>query len=288
MRKVQNRDKLDALKQDLSKMEKVIIAFSGGVDSTFLLRVASEILGDKAIPVTIDSPTYPQREFVQTVEFCKELGLKQHVIKCSELDSPEFCENPPERCYICKKELFGRIRALAQELNVKHIVDGSNLDDTNDYRPGIKALNELGIKSPLMDAGLTKEDIRQLSKEYGLRTWDKPSFACLSSRIPYGQEITEEKLKMIDTAEQYLLDLGFKQVRVRHHGEMARIEVSPDERSRFGDVGFMDEVADKLKGLGFTYVVLDLKGYRSGSMNETLTKTDKNISVSGGTDRNAN
>ena len=273
MRKVQKNDKLHVLKQELTKMKKVIIAFSGGVDSTFLLCVASEILGDNAIPVTIDSPIYPQREYIQTVEFCKELGLKQHVINCSELDSPEFCQNSPERCYICKKELFRRIGELAQELNVKHIVDGSNLDDIDDYRPGIKALNELGIKSPLLDAGLTKEDIRILSKEYGLRTWNKPSFACLSSRIPYGQEITKEKLKMIDTAEQYLLNLGFKQLRVRHHGEIARIEVWPEERYRFYDVGFMDEVADKLNGLGFTYVVLDLKGYRSGSMNETLTNT---------------
>ena len=271
MRINEYREKLDVLKQDLLKMEKVIIAFSGGVDSTFLLHVAYEVLGDQAIPVTINSPTYPQREFNIAVGFSERLGLTQHVINLSELDNPDFCQNPPERCYICKNELFSRIKNLAEKLDVKHIVDGSNLDDTKDYRPGMQALKELGIKSPLINASLTKEDIRLLSKEYALPTWDKPSFACLSSRIPYGQEITKEKLIMIDTAEQYLLNLGFKQVRVRHHGEIARIEVSPEERYRFTDVSFMDKVANELKNVGFTYVVLDLHGYRSGSMNETLT-----------------
>lgn len=265
-------EKLNVLKQDLLKMEKVIIAFSGGVDSTFLVQVAYEVLGDNAIPVTINSPTYPEREFHTALSFSKRLGLDQHVIDYSELDNPEFCQNTPERCYICKNELFGRIKVLAQKLGVEHIVDGSNLDDTDDYRPGMQALKELGIKSPLLEAGLTKEDIRLLSKEYALPTWDKPSFACLSSRIPYGQEITKDKLIMIDTAEQYLLKLGFKQVRVRHHGEIARIEVAPAERQRFTDVSFMDKVADELKNVGFTYVVLDLKGYRSGSMNETLVR----------------
>ncbi len=272
MRKIECHQKLEVLKQDLLKMEKVMIAFSGGVDSTFLLHVAYEVLGDKAIPVTINSPTYPQREFKIATGFSERLGSTQHVINLSELDNPEFCQNPPERCYICKNELFSRIKDLAEKLGVKHIVDGSNLDDTKDYRPGMQALKELGIKSPLIDACLTKEEIRMLSKEYELPTWDKPSFACLSSRIPYGQEITKEKLIMIDGAEQYLLNLGFQQVRVRHHGEIARIEVSPEERYRFTDVSLMDKVADELKNLGFIYVVLDLQGYRSGSMNEILTK----------------
>ncbi|KUO65902.1 MAG: adenine nucleotide alpha hydrolase [Gracilibacter sp. BRH_c7a] len=270
MREIEYYKKLDVLKHNLSRMEKVIIAFSGGVDSTFLLHVAYNVLGDNAIPVTVNSTIYPVRELNISVDFCRRIRLPQHIINFSELDNPKFCQNPPERCYICKKELFGRIKSLATQLDVQHIVDGSNLDDIDDYRPGMQALNELGIKSPLIDASLTKEDIRELSQEFGLPTWDKPSFACLVSRIPYGQEITKEKLSMIDKAEQYLLNLGFKQVRVRHHGEIARIEVAPEERCRFTDVAFMDKVADELKLLGFTYVVLDLRGYRSGSMNETL------------------
>ena len=269
-------ENIDVLKQNLRDMGRAIIAFSGGVDSTFLLRTAYEVLGQNIIPVTINSPTYPKREFNQAAEYCKGLGLDHYVIDCSELDNPEFCQNPPERCYICKKDLFGRIKNLAEELKVEYIIDGSNLDDTNDYRPGMKALEELGVKSPLIDARLTKEDIRQLSKEYGLPTWDKPSMACLSSRIPYGQEITRDKLAAIDSAEQYLLGLGFRQVRVRHHGEIARIEVLPEERSRFTDPKLMDQVADELKGLGFAYVVLDLQGYRSGSMNETLSSHGNN------------
>ena len=267
--------KLEKLKELLKEMDKAAVAFSGGVDSTFLLKVAADVLGDRVIAVTARSSTYPEREFKEASEYIKKLGVKHIVIMSEELEIEGFSHNPANRCYYCKKELFSKVKEIALQYGMKYVVDGSNVDDMGDYRPGMLALKELEISSPLRDAGLTKEDIRKYSRQMALPTWDKQPFACLASRFPYGEEITHEKLQMIDRAEQYLLDLGFRQVRVRNHGEVARIEVAREERKRFFDTDLMDTVHEKLKEVGFRYVTLDLQGYRTGSMNEGLSEETK-------------
>lgn len=267
--------KYENLKNIINKLESVIVAFSGGVDSTFLLKVAKDTLGENVIAVTARSSTYPEREFQESVKYAEIIGTKHVVIISEELEIEGFSQNPVNRCYYCKNELFSKINAIAKEKGIKYVLDGSNYDDRNDYRPGMIAAREQGVVSPLKEAELTKEDIRELSKRLDLPTWDKPSFACLSSRFPYGNEITQEKLSMVDLAEQYLLDIGFKQIRVRHHGEIARIEVSPEERERFFNLNTMDNIAQKLTEIGYAYVTMDLKGYRTGSMNEVINTEDK-------------
>lgn len=264
------QEKFSFLQEDLKQMGKILIAYSGGVDSTFLVKVAHDVLGKNAKPITARSSTFPEKELQAALAFSSQLGLDQQVIESEELDDPQFCKNPANRCYLCKKMLFGKIIEKAEELNISCIIEGSNYDDIDDYRPGIEAIKEYGIYSPLIKAKLTKEEIRILSRELGLPTWDKPSFACLSSRIPYGEEITKEKLKMIEAAEQYLLDLGFKQVRVRHHGKLARIEVLPEERAKLVIGQTPDKIYQVFSEIGFIFTALDIRGYRTGSMNEEL------------------
>jgi uncharacterized protein len=269
--------KFKNLKDSLQNLGSVAIAYSGGVDSTFLLKVAADALGNKIIAVTAKSSTYPEREFKEAVKYIEGIKVKHIVIISEELEIEEFAKNPVNRCYYCKKELFSKIRKVADDNNINAVLDGSNADDASDFRPGMTAARELKVISPLKDAGLTKNDIRELSKELGVPTWDKPAFACLSSRFPYGNEITVEKLNMVERAEQYLLDLGFKQIRVRHHENMARVEVNAEERYKFFDVETMNKVGNELKSIGFKYVTLDLLGYRTGSMNEVLSETEKNL-----------
>lgn len=246
------------------------MAYSGGVDSTFLLKVAHEVLGKDVLAVTARSSTYPEREYLSAKNFANTNRISFQTIISEELEVEGFAENPTDRCYLCKTELFSKLIDVAQKYHIKNIIEGSNIDDTGDYRPGLKAITELGIISPLREAQLTKEDIRYLSKEMGLPTWDKPSFACLSSRFPYGQKITVEKLTAVDRAEQLLWDLGFTQVRVRHHGDVARIEVLVEEFNKLLQNEVREQVYQRFKEFGFQYVSLDIKGYRTGSMNEVL------------------
>ncbi|HID95289.1 MAG TPA: ATP-dependent sacrificial sulfur transferase LarE [Candidatus Latescibacteria bacterium] len=262
--------KLQRLKSILSDMGSVLVAYSGGVDSTFLLKVASDVLGDRVIAVTASSETYPSRELKEARENARMLGVRHLVINTSELDDPDFASNPPERCYYCKKELFSKLFKLAEQHGLNYVADGSNYDDINDFRPGMRAASEFGIRSPLKDAMLTKEEIRVLSKEMDLPTWDKPSFACLSSRFPYGVRITKEKLSRVEHAEEFLARFGIRQLRVRDHGDIARIEVSKDQMHILIDEDISREITEGLKSLGYNYVTLDLQGYRTGSMNEPL------------------
>lgn len=268
-------EKYQALQDFLRELGSVAVAFSGGVNSTFLLRVAHDVLGARTIAVTASSCSFPERELKEAQAFCRENGVEHVVCRSEELDIEGFRKNPTNRCYLCKHELFEKIWAIARERNLAAVAEGSNLDDEGDYRPGLIAVRELGVKSPLRAAGLNKADVRALSRELGLPTWNKQSFACLSSRFVYGETISEEKLHMVDAAEQYLLDLGFHQLRVRIHGDVARIELLPAEFGRFMEETTRLKVYKRLKELGFHYVTLDLLGYRTGSMNEVLAeKTD--------------
>ena len=262
-------EKLSRLREILGGMNKVVLAFSGGVDSTFLLKIALEELGAaNVLAVTGQSPTYPAWEFAEAQELARTLGARQLIIATEELAQDDFAANPPERCYFCKQELFSRLAEIALQEGAKHILDGTNLDDLGDFRPGRKAARELGIVSPLLEAGLTKDDIRFFSRQLGLTTWDKPACACLSSRFPYGTRITSDKLSQVEAGEDFLRSLGFRQFRLRHHGDVVRIEIDREEFPRL--LARADEVARELKATGFTYVALDLEGYRTGSMNETL------------------
>lgn len=266
------QEKYNRLQRILQDYGSVAVAFSGGVDSTFLLKAAQEALGDRVLAVTASSCSFPLRELNEARAFCAEQGIRHLVCRSEELDIEGFRHNPPNRCYLCKRELFEKIGAIAKEQGIAAVAEGSNLDDEGDYRPGLQAVRELGVKSPLREAGLHKEEIRALSKELGLPTWNKQSFACLSSRFVYGETISEEKLSMVDRAEQLLLDLGFHQVRVRIHKDLARIEIQPGEFARLLEEETRQRVERECKALGFLYVTLDLGGYRTGSMNEVLRK----------------
>jgi uncharacterized protein len=265
-------EKLEQLKNYIRGLGSVAIAFSSGVDSTFLLKVAHDVLGDNVIAVTAKSCSFSKRELEEALNFCKKEGIRHFVCDSEELEIEGFSQNPPNRCYLCKRELFEKIIQIAKENNIAYIAEGSNMDDNGDYRPGLIAVAELEVKSPLRTVGLSKDEIRTLSKELGLPTWNKQSFACLSSRFVYGESITEEKLNMVDKAEQLLLDMGFHQIRVRIHDKLARIEVNPCEFEKLIDKDTREEIVSKFKSYGFTYVSMDLTGYRMGSMNETLKK----------------
>ena len=258
------------LKQLLKRYGGVAVAYSSGVDSTFLLYAAKEALSDKVIAVTAQSGSFPKRELNEAKEFCEANKIRQIIFESDELNIEGFSSNPKNRCYICKREIFRNIKNIAEKEKVLVVVEGSNLDDNGDYRPGMQAIEELGIQSPLRSVGFTKNDIRALSRYLGLPTWKKQSFACLATRFVYGETITKDKLEMVDKAEQLLLDLGFSQVRVRIHGLMARIEIMQDEFEKLIDKDVRNKITESFKTIGFTYVTMDLTGYRTGSMNEVI------------------
>jgi uncharacterized protein len=265
-------EKLSKLKKRIGGFKSAVIAFSGGVDSTFLARVSKDVLGVHALLVTATSSTYPYYELEEAKRLAEMLGMKQRVIVSEEIDIPGFSDNPPDRCYYCKNELFSLIRHIAEQEGFEAVFDGSNADDLKDYRPGLKALRELGVVSPLCEAGLTKPEIRQLSGQMGLPTADKPTFACLASRFPYGERITREKLQRVGTVEKALRDLGFTQFRIRSHGDLARIELTGREMEK----GWQSRqtISDLCHEAGFVYVAIDLDGYRTGAMNEVLAELD--------------
>ena len=272
----QIHNKYDHLRSIVGKLGSVVIGFSGGVDSTLLLRVATDVLGPKALAVIGKSETYPTAEYEEAVSLARSFGARYLEVATEETDVLKFQENPPDRCYFCKTELFGKLTEIAQRENIPWIADGTIIDDVGDFRPGMRAKKENNVRSPLLEAELSKIEVREISRHLDLPTWDKPSFACLSSRFPYGFGITRDNLTKVDHAETILRKAGFKYFRVRHHDDKtARIEVGAEELHRLLDNEFRTTIVGQLKELGFTYVTLDLQGYRTGSMNEVLTPEAK-------------
>ena len=263
-------EKYENLKAYLQELDSVAVAFSSGVDSTFLLKTAHDVLGDKAIAITASSNLFPRRELKESSAFCKAENIRQVIFNVDELAIEGFRDNPKNRCYLCKHTLFTKIKEIAAKNKLDFVAEGSNMDDNGDYRPGLQAIVELDIKSPLRHVELYKQEIRELSKELRLPTWDKASFACLASRFVYGETITEEKLNMVDRAEDLLRSKGFKQFRVRIHDMIARIEILPSEFEKIMQSSIRQDIVQKFKEYGFKYVSLDLQGYRIGSMNETI------------------
>ncbi len=271
-----HRVKIERLKKNIEALGSAAVAFSGGVDSSFLAAVAHEVLGERAVAVTARSSVFPKRELAEARKFTKDRGIRHIIFDFSEFEIEGFAGNPPDRCYHCKTSILKRMRRIAVEEKLSCVIEGSNVDDEGDYRPGSRAVREQGIRSPLKEAGLTKEEIRELSREMGLPTWKKQSAACLASRFAYGEPITEEKLLRVEKAEDYLRDRGFGQLRVRIHGELARIELTENQLARALEL--RRELTGIFRELGFSYITLDLQGYRTGSMNEVLNTTDSDIS----------
>ena len=268
----EKREKLTAILQGYGS---AAVAFSGGVDSTFLLAVAREALGERVLAVIGRSPTYPKRELEEAVQLAKRLGAQYEVVDTCEMENPDFAANPANRCFFCKSNLFEVVAGVAAKHGIETLLEGSNADDTGDFRPGMEAAKKLGVKTPLLEAGLSKDEIRALSKEIGLPTWDKPAMACLSSRIPYGEPITLKRLSRIEKAEMDIRDLGYTQLRVRDHGEVARIEVQPDRIAEIATADSRARIVQAAKAAGYRYVCLDLEGYRTGAMNEVLDEETK-------------
>ncbi len=263
--------KYKLLQNILKEMGNLAVAFSGGVDSTLVLKVAGDVLGKNVLAVTAVSETTPEHEKKQAISFAQSAGISHICLRTEELSDPKFVSNPPDRCYTCKKIRFGKLVSLAKEKGYEWVADGENLDDSKDYRPGRRAVMELGIRSPLREAGFTKSDIRELSKELGLSIWEKPAYACLASRIPYGHKITAEKLRQIDEGEEYIRHAGLaRQVRVRHEGDTARIEVPEEDIAKFSEPIIRKQLVNYFKNLGFHFTALDLDGYRMGSLNQAI------------------
>jgi pyridinium-3,5-biscarboxylic acid mononucleotide sulfurtransferase len=264
-------EKYKFLQSILGEMGSVAIGYSGGVDSTLLVKVAHDVLGEKALAMIGKSETYPTREYEEAISIARRTGVRYVEVNTEETDVLKFQENPPDRCYFCKTELFGKLGEIAEQEGIAWIADGTITDDIGDFRPGMRAKSELNVRSPLLEAGLGKAEVREISRYLELPTWDKPAFACLSSRFPYGMEITKENLTKVDQAETILRDFGFRRFRVRFHDEQtARIEVDANDIRRFMENGLREKIVAELKQLGFVYITLDLQGYRSGSMNEVL------------------